>query len=365
MPIQNEKTDARLDNLLCPEVLTAFDRAFFEREGYWVWEGILTDEGRRRWAASLQRLQALNDTIVTKADWGAVDYRSRGIDRPDPAKITAEFLASCCGGSEQMRFQPKGLRQYMYEKGLFDPGLEAAQCPWEGLMPEYFPLAYDPFILDVATAHPQMTALIGKLLGPRFLFDHVIMLNRPPGSLGRRWHAHPYRSKGQHETEDNVGSNRSLSRAFFPHQCVRTLCYPQGMSAADGGGELAVVPGAHLYRIPYLWDVGRSEYDDAFRTGWMKDRVHAFTGEPLAIKRLDLPPGSMVSFVHHMPHHVGHRDADAPTRWGLLMAYRTPDPQAEPSRWNEGAPVHWVERQEKTGRLTAAMRRVFEGDDPV
>ena len=55
----------------------------------------------------------------------------------------------------------------------------------------------------------------------------------------------------------------------------------------------------------------------------------------------------MVSFVHHMPHRVGFRDDDAPTRWGLLMAYRTPDPdEAETARWNEGVPVHWAERQE-------------------
>ena len=28
----------RLHDLLRPEILAAFDRAFFEREGYWVWE---------------------------------------------------------------------------------------------------------------------------------------------------------------------------------------------------------------------------------------------------------------------------------------------------------------------------------------
>jgi hypothetical protein len=362
---QRSAPTCRLDGLLRPEVLAAFDRDRFEREGYWVWEGLLTEAGRARWTASLQRLQALNDAIVTGADWGALDYAGRGIGQPDPQKITPQFLASCCGGSEQMAFQSRGLREYMYRHGIFDSAMEIAGCEWQGMMPEYFSLAYDDFILDIATAHPQMMELLGKLLGPRFLLDHVLMLNRPPGSRGRRWHAHPYRSKGQHETEDNVGSHRSLSPQFFPHQCVRTLCYPDGMSAADGGGELAVVPGAHLYRIPYLWDVGRSEYDQEFEAGWMKGKVDAFTGKPLKIKRLALSPGSMVSFVHHMPHHVGHREEGAPTRWGLLMAYRTPDPDATPSKWNEGTPVHWTERQEKAGRLSAAMRRVFEGDKPL
>jgi len=43
----------RLPNLLHPDVLAAFDRAFFEREGYWVWDGVLTDAGRTQWTASL------------------------------------------------------------------------------------------------------------------------------------------------------------------------------------------------------------------------------------------------------------------------------------------------------------------------
>ena len=61
---------------------------------------------------------------------------------------------------------------------------------------------------------------------------------------------------------------------------MRTLCYPEGMGADDGGGELAVVPGAHLYRSPYLWNTGRSEFDEQFQAGWMRGRFHAFTGSP-------------------------------------------------------------------------------------
>ena len=353
----------RLEDLLRPEVLAAFDRSFFEREGYWVWDGILTDAGRAQWKKSLQKIQAINDAIVTGTDWSAIDYKSRGIADPDPEKITTEFLRSCCGGSEQMAFQPAGMRDYMYGQGLFDPALAADNIAWQGMMPEYFPLAYDDFILDIATAHPQMMQLFAKLLGERFLIDHVLTLNRIPGSRGRRWHAHPYRNKGQHEIEDPTGSGRLLSTDFFQHQCVRTLCYPEGVCATDGGGELALIPGAHLYRIPYLWDGGRTEYDEQIQAGWMRDKIHAFTGEPLRIETLTLPPGSMISFVHHMPHHVGHRDLDAPTRWGLLMAYRTPDPDAEPARWNEGAPAHWVERMVEANQLSASMHRIFKGDN--
>ena len=39
----NCSPESRVDDLLRSEVLQAFDRATFERDGYWVWEGILTD----------------------------------------------------------------------------------------------------------------------------------------------------------------------------------------------------------------------------------------------------------------------------------------------------------------------------------
>ena len=68
--------------LLRPEVLAAFDRDRFERDGYWVWDGVLTDEGRRRWTANLQRLQTMNDAVLTGTDWGAVDYEARGLPAP-------------------------------------------------------------------------------------------------------------------------------------------------------------------------------------------------------------------------------------------------------------------------------------------
>ena len=195
-------------DLLRPEVLAAFDRESFERQGYWVWDGVLTDEGLRRWTATLQRLQAMNDAVLTGTDWGAIDYAARGLPAPDPEVHTPEFLATCRGGSEQMRViqTTPGLRDYMKDHGLFGPGTVPAAdgAGWEGVMPEYFSPAYDDFILDVTTTHPQMMELFGKLLGPRFLLDHILMLNRPPGSTGRRWHAHGYR-QGQHETEDVYG----------------------------------------------------------------------------------------------------------------------------------------------------------------
>ena len=369
---QNERRDTaapapsgRLRELLRPEVVAAFDRAFFEREGYWVWEGVLTEAGRRQWTASLQRLQQMNDGAVMETDWGGIDFGGRGLQSPDPDKIGPAARRAFCGGSEQMKFMPPDLRTYMYQQGLLEPepGLVVPGGQSEGVFPEYFPGAYDDFILDVTTTHPQMMELLGKVLGPRFIIDHILMLNRAPGTGGRRWHAHPYRD-GQYEVEDPIGTGRALTREFLPLQCVRTLCYPEGATAEEGG-ELAVIPGAHLYRIPYKWSTARPDGDEAMRAGWMQGKIHAFTGEPLEICSLQLPPGSMVSFVHHMPHHVGYRQPDTETRWGLLMAYRTPDPQAQPTKWSSGGPEHWLERMEAAGKVSAAAWRVLEGDAPL
>jgi hypothetical protein len=378
-----EDIPGRLTDLLRPEVISAFDREAFEREGYWVWENVLTDEGRTQWAASLQKIQEINDGIVMDTDWGAIDWSARGLEPPDPEKITSAFLESCCGGSEQIKFMPPRLRDYMKIHGLLgpEPTLVTNGFANLGIFPEYWPGAYDDFLLDVTTSHPQMMDLFEKVVGPGFLADHIITLNRPPGSEGRRWHAHQYR-QGQHEVEDILGTGQHLTKEFLPQQCVRTLCYPEGATTEDGG-EFAVIPGAHLYRIPFKWSVARKDYDREMEETWITGKVHAYTGEPLRIKRLDIPPGSMVSFVHHMPHHVGHRKEGTGLRLGLLMAFRSPDPTADPaaviadwllhenrlselgptsSTWNEAAPIHWAERMGADGKLSDSARRLLSFD---
>ena len=356
---------SRVHDLLRPEVLAAFDRTAFEEDGYWVWEGVLSDAGRKRWTASLQKLQRMNDSILTDTDWAAIDFAGRGLPPPTPEEITPEFLATCCGGSEQMPpFLRSELRQYMHDHGLLGPGPALATRRFEsqGVMPEYFPGAYDDFIMDVTTAHPQMMELFGKLLGDRFVLDHCLMLNRAPGSRGRHWHGHPYRD-GQYEIEDPIGTGHAVTAEFLQRQCVRTLCYSEGADSEDGG-ELAVIPGAHLYRIPYKWSTERPDDDAAMKAGWLQGKTHAITGVPLEVVHLSLPPGSMVSFVHHMPHYVAPRHRVGSTRWGLLMAYRTPDPMACPAVWTSSVPAHWVERTAAAGKISSEARRVFEADNP-
>ena len=161
-----------------------------------------------------------------------------------------------------------------------------------------------------------------------------------------------------------LGLETPCTTEFLKRQCIRTLCYPEGATIEEGG-ELAIIPGAHLYRIPYKWSTERPDDDAAMKAGWLKGKIHAFTRKPLEIVHLSLPPGSMVSFVHHMPHYVGYRKPGTTTRWGLLMAYRTPDPDAEPEKWTNGIPTHWVEQTAAQGKLSAAAQRVFEADNPI
>ena len=360
-----ESPACRIHDLLRPEVLAAFDRAAFERDGYWVWEGILTDAGREQWTASLDKLQAMCDAMIMDTDWAAIDYAARGLQPPPPETLSAEYKRKCCGGKKLGLLIPNDLRIYMHDHGLFgpEPSLVTRGFESQGLMPEHFAPAYDEFILDVATAHPQMMELFAKLFGPRLVLDHIIMLNRAPGNQGSGWHAHPYRN-AEYEVEDPIGTGNAATPEFLERQCVRTLVHTEGASREEGG-ELGVIPGAHLYRIPYKWSTARPDHDEDLRSGWLQGKTHPRTGAPLQMIHLSLPPGSMVSFVHHMPHHVGPRHPDAPTRRTLLMAYRTPDPQAEPARWSEGVPLQWVERQEATGRLSPAAKRVFAGGNPI
>ena len=357
---------SRVHDLLRPEVLQAFDRTFFEREGYWVWEGILTDAGRKRWTESLQKLQQMNDEIVMDTDWAAIDVAGRGLQPPLPEQITPEFLATCCGGSEQMRFMPRGLIRYMSDHGLFGPGPALVTRGYEsqGVMPEHFSIGYDDFIRDVATAHPQMMELFTKLFGDRFILDHCNMLNRTPGSIGRRWHAHQYR-QGQYEVEDPIGTGHALTTEFLQRQCIRTLCYPEGATIEEGG-ELGVIPGAHLYRIPYKWNTERPDDDAAMKAGWLKGKIHAFTRKPLEMGTL------LATAREHGLVSPSHAASCRPSQarnpdpmWLADSGYRTPDPDASPAKWTNGIPAHWVERAAAEGRLSSAARRVLEADNPL
>ena len=71
------------------------------------------------------------------------------------------------------------------------------------------------------------------------------------------------------------------------------------------------MPGGHLLREVAAWrlDNNRPHYDvfdanELAESAWFRAQRHPLTGKPLRVERLALPPGSLVSFIHHMPHDV-------------------------------------------------------------
>ena len=373
--------EPRLEQLLRPGVLAKFDREKFESDGYWLWAGALTDEGRARMTAELQRLQTMQDYMVRNTRWAdGIDWAARGLPPPPPERLTAEWRETrVCGGSEQLSYYPaqgdmpevgKGFlnmptRTFMADVGLFGSGADSLATdgtwPSQGHVPEFAPLCYSPFLLDLATSHPHMMALFDKLFcGDRFCIDHATVLNRKQGEgPGRHWHGHRY-GDGRYEEHDE-DSDGSPDPKFLRRQCIRTLCYPEGaISAEEGGhgGELGLVPGVHLYRVPF--EASFSHADDAEMEQWLQGKTHPRHGTPLRIKRLTVPPGSFISFCHHMPHWVGPRVADAPTRWAFLFANRAPLPHAAAEReakavaaeeaskkWGPVMPAQWLRRMDK------------------
>jgi hypothetical protein len=102
---------------------------------------------------------------------------------------------------------------------------------------------------------------------------------------------------------------------------------PDGFEAGEEDGGLKLVPGSHLFRDPARCRGGVT--DAEFAAGWMKGKRHPITGEPLTIKALSLPPGSLVSVVAHLAHGVSPRAAGGTSRYGSLWSYRVYDPDAE------------------------------------
>ena len=68
---------------------------------------------------------------------------------------------------------------------------------------------------------------------------------------------------------------------------IRIFFYLNGFSLMNG--NLKTVPGSHLFRT----DVGGGQTDEDIME-WADDKTHPVTGEPLAIRKLECPEGSVV-----------------------------------------------------------------------
>ena len=176
----------------------------------------------------------------------------------------------------------------------------------EGHEPNRFSAEYDEF-LESLIAHPQMLTLARQVLGDDIRYDHCVTLNRPGGNQGSGWHSHTY-------------SDDDPSLGF-----IRIFFYVNGFDVDDGG--LKAVPGSHLYR-----DKFRFRTEEEFQSGWMTDKKHMLTGEPLEIEDLSVPDGTVVLMWTHAAHAVSPRQPNSDTRWTVVYAYRNPG-RASTARW--------------------------------
>ena len=176
----------------------------------------------------------------------------------------------------------------------------------KGHEPNRFAAEYDEF-LESLIGHPQILTLARQVLGGDIRYDHCVMLNRPGGNQGSGWHSHTY-------------SDDDPSLGF-----IRIFFYVNGFDVDDGG--LKAVPGSHLYR-----DKFRFRTEEEFQSGWMTDKKHMLTGEPLEIEDLSVPDGTVVLMWTHAAHAVSPRQPNSDTRWTVVYAYRNPG-RASTARW--------------------------------
>ena len=176
----------------------------------------------------------------------------------------------------------------------------------KGHEPNRFAAEYDEF-LESLIGHPQILTLARQVLGGDIRYDHCVTLNRPGGNQGSGWHSHTY-------------SDDDPSLGF-----IRIFFYVNGFDVDDSG--LKAVPGSHLYR-----DKFRFRTEEEFQSGWMTDKKHMLTGEPLEIEDLSVPDGTVVLMWTHAAHAVSPRQPNSDTRWTVVYAYRNPG-RASTARW--------------------------------
>ncbi len=178
----------------------------------------------------------------------------------------------------------------------------------EEFHPNHYAAELDDYLASLI-AHPQMLELARKVLGEEIRYDHCVDLSRKGGFGGQPWHSHSYA-----EVQPELG----FLRIFF---------YVNGFQKGDGA--LKVVPGSHVFRDADI----KAQTDADLQIGWLRDKKHRATNEPLHIEELEVPPGSVILMWTHAAHAVSPRRENSDTRWTVVYAYRNP-----------GAPSHarWI-----------------------
>ena len=146
---------------------------------------------------------------------------------------------------------------------------------------------------------------------------------------------------------------------------THSLLYRRG-DGHDGG--LKIIRGSHLHRDPTACradngNMGIEGQDAAMEAGWLAGKTNPVTGEPLAITKLDLPPGSVVFCLQHAAHGVDPHAARRDPRLCLLLAVRKADESSGKAyrrygRKPSAIPPVWAGLA-KEGRLPAELAELL------
>eukprot|EP01052_Picozoa_sp_SAG31_P036996 SAG31_NODE_4701_length_3023_cov_28.325239_1_plen_220_part_00 len=175
----------------------SFDKTAWDRDGFIVFQGGLTDWATQEFRSSLRRIQAIDDHIIMNTDWRGTDWPAFGIKHTERRQtVTREELRGMCGGQErgfgllpghkiQRSSNPNSAgRLWDNAPVAFPPGVKN-----QGLLPSRFPPAYDNFLWDICSLrHPEFRSLQEKLLATEvddIRMDHIHMLNRRGPDRGR------------------------------------------------------------------------------------------------------------------------------------------------------------------------------------
>ncbi len=308
-----------------------FDYDSFLRDGYAVFRGVMTPDAAAAWTAAVQFGQRINDALL-RADWREIDWL--GLGRTPPEKsLSTEDIDRALGGSQKA------------PQSTDEAGVQTLRI--NSVFAEYFPAGHVPYLMNVLT-HPQMLALQRLCLACEDVyFDHNQLLTRPPGYPGGNWHSH--RIGGGH---DEGVASLDVYRA--QPNAVLNLFYPQGFEGEDDGG-LKLIRGSHLFRDP---DGCRAPNDEEMAAGWLKDRHHPVTSEPMEMEHLSLEPGSVVCCLSHAAHAVAPKTADKSTRWCSLYCYKKANDLTGQVQPPSAIPPVWAMKAQR-GELPESLIRLF------
>ena len=168
---------------------------------------------------------------------------------------------------------------------------------------------------------PLVTALLQATIGPDYHFCHSAM-NIAPRGVGQL---------GFHQDHHHWRHENPVNLAERDKWYIQILYYPNGFTQGDR--SLSVIPGSH--RVPPTADVTPERM--------LAGEFDHVAGRKLAVRHLELPPGSMVYLNARMFHGVEPKPLDSlqPFRLFLIDIFKEVGP---PHRYTQEIPPEWIER---------------------